>query len=358
MLAVAATVSLVSFSAGLRRSALSTYRGHKVDLVVLRAGLTERLTSNLNQAVGQRLAELPEVAAVNPSLTDMVSFGQSSLVGVPVQGWPLQSFAMRSLQIIHGRGLRPGDVDAVVFGRSLAQGLKKHAGDRVEIEGKGFQIVGVYEGTNFFDNSTAVFPLPTLQRLMDRPGQVTEFQIALRPDLPDVKTAIVELRTKIRAFKDNHGKSMGLEAMPTEEYVTASNETALAHRLAELSSLIALLIGSIGILNTMAMSVLERTQEIGALRAIGWRRSRIVRMILGESLILGLAGAVAGIAVATVLLFILSQSSVVRGWIAPELDPVVACLGLVLSVLMAIIGGLFPAYRASCCSPAEALRYE
>jgi putative ABC transport system permease protein len=122
--------------------------------------------------------------------------------------------------------------------------------------------------------------------------------------------------------------------------------------------LIALLIGSIGILNTMAMSVLERTQEIGALRAIGWRRSRIVRMILGESLILGLAGAMAGIAVATVLLFILSQSSVVRGWIAPELDLGAACLGLVLSVLMAIIGGLFPAYRGSCYSPAEAMRYE
>ena len=289
-LAVATTVALVSFAQGLQQSALATYRGHGVDLVVVRAGLTERLTSNLKQSVGQRLAQLPGVAAVNPSLTDMVSFGQSSLVGVPVQGWPIDGFAAKSLHVLRGRRLEPGDKDAVVLGRALAEGLKKDVGDQLEIEATRFKIVGIYEGTNFFDNATAVLPLFTLQRLMDRSNQVTEFQIALQGDVPDVNAATARLRSEIRGFKDDSGKPMGLEAMPTEEYVTSNNEIALAPtRGAQLRDRGAHRLDR----------HFEHDGDVGhganpgnrRVARVGWRRSRILRMVLGESLIIGLGGA-------------------------------------------------------------------
>src|SRR5580658_10244354 len=91
-IAVAAAVALISFSTGFERSCVEVYSGHGVDMVVVRSGVTERLTSNLNEHIAGPLAGLPGVAAVNPSLTDMVSFGEGSLVGIPVHGWPPDSF--------------------------------------------------------------------------------------------------------------------------------------------------------------------------------------------------------------------------------------------------------------------------
>ncbi len=91
-LSVAAAVALISFSRGLENSATEVYGGHGIDLMVVRAGVAERLTSSLNQQIGGQLHALAGVADVNPSLTDMVSFGEGSLVGIPVHGWPERQF--------------------------------------------------------------------------------------------------------------------------------------------------------------------------------------------------------------------------------------------------------------------------
>jgi putative ABC transport system permease protein len=357
-LAIATAVSLIGFANGLEKSSLEAYGAHGVDMVVLRSGVSERLTSNLDERIADRLAALPGVRAVNPSLTDLVSFGDGRLIGIPMHGWPTDRFALESLHVIAGRCVTDRDRGAVMLGQGLAAGLNKQVGDEVEIESHEFRIVGVYEGANLLENSTAVMALAELQNLMDRPRQVTEFQIQVNDNLGDARHAVERLRPQITALASAEGKPLGLAAMATEEYVTGSTEVRLAHGMAVATSLIALLISSIGVLNTMIMSVLERTQEIGALRAIGWRKSRVLRMILGESSLLSAAGGCLGIVVAWPCMILLSRVRAIEGFIRPELSASAIGQGLLLTVILAIAGGLYPAYRGMRVAPSEALRYE
>jgi putative ABC transport system permease protein len=351
-------VALVGFSRGFEKSAAEVYAGHDVDLVVVRAGVTERLTSSLNETIRDRLVELPGVKNANPSLTDMVSFGEGSLVGIPVHGWPPDSAAFESLRVTSGRALDKTDQKAVMLGQSLATSLKKDVGATVEIEMQPFKIVGVYQGANVLENITATVPLADLQKLMDRPGQVTEFQIVLEPWLRSDPRAIEKLRREIADLRGDNGARLGLAAVPTQQYITSSTEIRLATAMARVTTGLALLIGSIGMLNTMIMSVLERTKEIGVLRAIGWRKSRVVRMVLGESLVICAAGATLGVLAGWLMIGALGRLRLLQGLVRPELSAEVVLAGCLLALVVGLVGGSYPAWRGARMDPAEALHYE
>ena len=124
-------------------------------------------------------------------------------------------------------------------------------------------------------------------------------------------------------------------------------------------SLLAIFIGAVGVINTMIMSVYERTREIGVLKAVGWTDRRILGMILGESVVLTLIAFVVGTVIAVVgVELILTVSPSVGGIINPSFAPDIFLRAFVVAFLVGVIGGLYPAYRASRLSPTEALRYE
>ena len=357
-LAVATTLALVGFSSGLERSTVQTYEGRDIDLVVARTGVTQRLTSSLDERIAVRIREIPGVRAVNPSQTDIVSFGEGSLVGIPVHGWPVDGFAMQTLIITSGRRLAAGDQNCVMLGQSLAATLGKKLGDEVEIELHKFRLIGIYAGLNVYESMTAVTLLADLQTLMDRAGQVTEFQVALERTISAEKHAIDEVRTQIESLQDEEGHRLGLSAMPARQFVEGSTEAGLARAMAWGTTTLALLIGSFGLLNTMLMSVLERVQEIGILKALGWRTSCIARMILLEALTLSLLGAIAGIAAGVLLVRLLSATSLLGGLLEPELSLPVIAAGVGVALCIGGLGGLYPALRAARLSVVEALRYE
>ena len=106
--AVAASTALLSLTWGYAGSAAQSYSSRGVDIVVVRAGVADRSTSNLDAAIIRRLAALPGVAAVEGSLTERVSFGGGGVVGVPLQGLDPDGFAIKAFTVVSGRPLKRG----------------------------------------------------------------------------------------------------------------------------------------------------------------------------------------------------------------------------------------------------------
>jgi putative ABC transport system permease protein len=109
------------------------------------------------------------------------------------------------------------------------------------------------------------------------------------------------------------------------------------------------------LMNTMLMSVYERTQEICILLALGWKRRRIVRMVLWESALLGLAGGLVGMVIGAVGVKILEKTPVIRGLVEPDISIGLLATSVAIAVAVGVISGLYPAWRSSLLTPSQAL---
>ena len=347
---IAAVVALMGIAQGFERSFLALYEAKGVDLVVVRGGISNQLSSNLDEQMADRLANMPGVSRVAKSLVDTVAFEEANLVSVVINGWEPKEILTSGVKITQGRTLEAGDDKAAMLGRVLARNLGKNAGDPLDVAGEPFRVIGVFESPSLFENGGLIVPLSTLQTMMGRKGQVTAFLLAAND--PADKDAIASLGRTIEV------QIPGVAAVPARDYVERDLQIRLARAMAWTTSLIALVIGSVGILNTMVTAVYERTGEIGVLRAIGWRRKRVLGLILGESLALGVLGSITGVALAIVGIRLILLAPTARSFIDPNLPASAALAGLGLGVGLSLLGGLYPALRAAALEPTEAIRHE
>jgi putative ABC transport system permease protein len=344
---IAAVMMLAGISRGFERSMMAIYRSRGIDLVVVRGGVSDQLSSNLDIELGDRLRAIPGVESVAPSLMDTVSFEEANLSSVLANGWEPGGMLIRSLRIVDGRALLATDRREVMLGRILAMNLNKKVGQAVSIAGEQFHVVGIYESDSLFENGGLVIRLDELQRMMGRDGKVTGFVIVAKPDVNS------------RSLGDViESKVAGVAAVPARDYVQNNVQIRLARSMASATTAVAIILGSIGLLNTMAMAVFERTGEIGLLRALGWKRRRIVFLLQGEAMTLGLLGVVIGALLSVIGLKLLLLSPSSRGFIDSELPPISFAIGLMMGLGLSLLGGLYPAIRASRLEPIEALRHE
>ncbi len=355
--AIGAVVALVGIAKGFEKGFVEVFEARGIDLIVVEGGITEQLTSSLDQKVADRIRSLAGVKEVACMLLEVLVFEKENLLGVMVQGWEPDSFLFRDVRIIAGRGLLVNDQAKAMLGALLAKNMKKTIGDTFEIDNESFEIVGIFDSFNVFENGSVVVPLPELQRVMMRPGQVTAMAVTL-VDAANKQQVIKATSQQIESFTNDAGKPMRLSALPAQDYVNSTLQIRMAQAMAWVTSTIALLIGIIGMLNTMMTSVMERTKEIGILRALGWRKTRVMHMILSESVLQSLLGAGVGILAAIMLIKGLSQSRSVNGFIQGDLSWIVLSQGVIVALAMGMMGGLYPAWYASRMTPTEAIRHE
>ena len=170
---------------GYAESANNYYSARDVDIVVVRAGVSNRLTSSLRADLAPRLAALPGVASVDASLTDMVSLGAVPFDWNSAPRTRARRFYDLQLPIGRGQTLgaeRPG---AVLLGSGIAESLHRQMLQQIEIEGTKFRVAGIFQANNPFDANSIVASIADVQKLMGRPGVVSEFQVRVAPDVRD-----------------------------------------------------------------------------------------------------------------------------------------------------------------------------
>jgi putative ABC transport system permease protein len=345
---IGAFVALVGFSRSFEHAWLEMYENAGTDLAVVQKTF---LNTSVDQSVGPILRAMPQIQIAAPMIINMMAVTPE--VNTLVYGWKADTFEFNALTILQGRRFRDGQQEAML-GELLAGSLNKKVGDTIDLQGSSFTIVGIYRSGSALEAGAIILPLDEMQSLSSMTGKVSAFHVKLKPAPPGVSPADWRQQAE-----DAVQKALpDLRAVPAAERASSNQLVVLAHAAAWGTSLIALLVAALGIANTMAMSVFERTKEIGVLRAMGWSRHRVMFLILIEAAALGAAGGIVGMLLGWGALRVLGSLPQTAS-IASTMLPLRTLIeGLLMAMLVGLLAGSVPAWRGARLSPVEALRHE
>lgn len=358
--AISAVVGLTGIARGFSQSFGDIYAAHAVDVVVSRQGSADRFSSSVDAGFADSIGKLPEVDRAAGVLLDTLSLEDQGVFGLPTMGIETDSWLMDDYELSGPNDIKesvvdvdlipvdsPEGVQRIAFlGIHLAERLGLSRGESFNLFDEPYRVAGVFRSPSTWENGALILPLKTLQHLTDRDSQVTYINVVLANRVAG--------NTAQEAIAKIEGLDPRLLALATSEFVETDTRMQMAGAMAWMTSAIALLIGSIGTLNTMLMSVLERTREIGILRAIGWPRRRIVSMIVCESCSLALVASLLGSLMAVAMVWALSQAPQAKGILKPTIDADVVMQGVVLALGIGVCGAILPAVRAAQMLPTEA----
>lgn len=347
---VAAIVTLGALANGVQAGYDSFITGSKADLVLSQSDSMDISLSSLDERIEVELAAMSEVAAVSGM---MQSFVQTEVVPYFfVFGYPEDSFVLGRFNIIEGVGLDSRDArrargKPIILGASAAEILEKVTGDSLHIMDSVFRIVGIYETGQQLEDSGAVLGLKDAQLLLGKQNTVNVFYIQLKdPALGDRVVTRVGRRwsdVTISSTDDFADKQIMGDYMQGFAWGVAG---------------LAIVIGGVGMMNSQLMSVIERTREIGVLRSVGWSSRRVLLMILSESLLVGILGGVVGVLLGWLMMVASADVMSFFGASAADISTGILAQAFATVIILGIVGGVYPALRASRLPPVEALRYE
>jgi putative ABC transport system permease protein len=338
---------IITRSAMSATAALLTAGG--ADFSVGRQGSSDLTFSILTDQDVADVEAYDEVEHVVPTLLAFSRVGSNSFFAqVGIRPDDLEWF---EVPMREGRQLEAGGEREIMLGSRAASDLGADIGDTVvlrEATGETFTVVGIFDSNITYLNGGAIVALEELQAIENKVDLYTLLFVYAKPGV-DTEA----LQAQIRA--DNPGLAT-LEDIGDVGDVDQGLEIMDAINLAITG--LAVFIGGIAVMNTMAMAVFERTREFGILRAVGWRTRRIIQMVLGESLVLCLIASVVGSILAILLTRLLILVPTIRAFIELEYPPDVFLRGVAVGIGVALLGALYPAFRAASYSPAQAIRYE
>jgi ABC-type antimicrobial peptide transport system permease subunit len=339
---IAAVVALGGVAQGMLGAFTTMMMGSQTHLFAAEADIDMDFSA-IDERVGARIAALPEVYAVSGMFwTAAVTEKMPMLI---VYGYHPREFAIRRYRIIEGEPLTGRH--QVIVGRMAAEQSGLEVGDTLRMLESNFRVVGIYETGTAFEDAGVVIGLREAQSVTGKPRQVQFYLISLR-DPNRAEAVKEELKA---AFPD-------IDFSLSSELGETTSDFRVMQDMADQLSIIAVFIGGVGMLNTMLMSVLERTREIGVLRSLGWRRRKVLGMILQESLVLGAVGGACGIPLGLGLGGLIGLAGIWGGAMEPIYTSQLFVQAIVVAAVAGVVGGLYPAWRATRMRPVEALRYE
>jgi putative ABC transport system permease protein len=342
---IAAVVALVGISRGFSKSWETGMKARGTDVVVSNMG-SSLTPKPFSASVRDRIEHLPHVDATCAILVDLMSVENAQMMMVSAREWG--GFSWKNLRLISGRMPRDPSEQAVVLGSTAADLLKKKVGDKIQIETAELTVVGIVDGNAWVENGSVILALPIFQEITGNQGKINVIDLRVTPS---TSTADVEHLCEQIDKLVPEGR-----AMLAGEHISNSQAYRIAQAMSWGTSLLAVLVGVLGVMNTMLMTVFERTQEICILLALGWKRVRIVRMILWESALLGLFGGLGGVLIGAVGVNVLGKMPAIRGLLEPDLSLNLLAMSVAIAVAVGVMSGLYPAWRSSRLMPSRALQ--
>lgn len=299
-------------------------------------------TNTIDANWTDKIANVSGVDEAYPIYVILTSVGDdymNTLIGIDPNGTQLADISMSE-----GRLFKDNSSE-VILGKIYAEDNNLSVGDSLKVDGENFEIVGIYE-TGDSNMAGAVFT-----------------SIKKVAEINDDEDSISNIYVKVNKGEDAQAVADRIDSMYGDNITTVTSVMEMEQMGDMLNmlkasswgiSLLAIVVGGLGIINTMLMSVFERTREIGVLKAVGWSNRKILTMIVGESLVITIVSAIIGSVVGVVLTLVLAP----KMGLNPVFTPDIFVQAFLIAIIVGIIGGLYPAIKAVKLPPTEALRYE
>ena len=267
---------------------------------------------------------------------------------------------MKDAKLTSGRYLIPGDGYKVVVGSSIARKFNLKVGDELEMKSKRLQrsssithtrnvtVVGILEYTGSMFDSAVQIPLDRAQDFYKMENTVSFIYAKPAPGT-DASDLAKRIDLNVEKVKSKSPEQLRKEI---------EGQLVIFGLITISAAVLAAIIGGLSVMNTMLMSVSERTKEFGLLKALGAERKTILLMTMGEAAIMGVIGGISGITIGAILTHFLNKSFEAQGSALFAITPRLIVIGLLFATIIGIVCGTYPAYRATKLSPMEALRYE
>ena len=368
VIGIAAIIALIALGEGLNASVQQQFQQMGTDTLTILpgGGFAESIFAELERDDEDTIERIRGVESAVGIYVDNVRIEfKDEIKSVIVYGADASKTknlkSMGMINVGQGRDLVQQDQGAILIGPRLADGFFEneiHLKENIKVNDEKLRVVGIMEtAQHFFGaifNNAIVTTLEDLERLAGE--ELTPFRVMVKvapgQDIDEVRERIEDV------LERKHGKKDFQITSPEQAASVAGDVLGIIQLVLVGIAAISLLVGGIGIMNTMLMSVTERTHEIGVLKAVGATNNRILAIFLTEAALIGLLGGVIGIAIGVGLSSIISIIAVASGFpLEAVVSPTLLVGALAFSMFVGLVSGFLPARRASMLDPVEAMRH-
>jgi putative ABC transport system permease protein len=374
---VAAVIVMMALGDGAKASIEQRVSSLGTDILTVSAGsanvggvrMGQGAVTTLTAADADAIAQVPGVRAVSPGV------GTRAQVVGPAGNWQTRvegvgaAFAdIRAWDVSPGGFFTEDDVErasrVVVLGAMVRDQVfgadVNPVGEIIRINNQPFRVIGVLErkGQSAFgqdQDDTVVAPYSAVQKRLQGTTHLSSILVAAGSDATasQLMASVSEMMRVRHQIRPGDTDDFSVRSPEEMARVLSSTTDTMAYLLASVAA-ISLIVGGIGIMNIMLVSVTERTKEIGLRRALGARRMDVLRQFVAEALSLSLAGGTAGVVLGIASSYVLSA---VLNWTTAVSTTAIA-MSFGFSAMVGVVFGYVPARRAAALMPTEALRYE